>query len=246
MRQIVLDTETTGLEPKQGHRIIEIGCIELNNRRKTCRQYQQYLNPEFAIEDGAYDIHGISNEFLADKPVFADIAQEFIDFIRDSELVIHNAPFDLSFINAELGRLGKQWGQVEDYCKVIDTLVMARAIHPGQKNSLDMLCKRYEIDNSQRDLHGALLDAQILMDVYLTMTGGQTDLLLTNEISDTGSNVRKVGKIDSNRPRLRIIKPTSEELEAHYSKLETVDRESGGNCLWKKLEDEDSVKVRND
>jgi len=165
MRQIVLDTETTGLEPKQGHRIIEIGCVELNNRRKTNNHYQQYLNPEREIEDGAYDVHGISNEFLADKPVFADAAQEFIDFIRDGELIIHNAPFDIGFINAELKRLGRQWGKVEDHCTVIDTLLMAREMHPGQKNSLDALCKRYEIDNSQRDLHGALLDAQILLDV---------------------------------------------------------------------------------
>jgi DNA polymerase III subunit epsilon len=237
MRQIVLDTETTGLEPKQGHRIIEIGCVELNNRRNTHRQYQQYLNPEREIEDGAYDVHGISNEFLADKPVFSKVAQEFIDFIRDSELIIHNAPFDVGFINAELKKLGKQWGKVEDYCKVIDTLVMAREMHPGQKNSLDALCKRYEIDNSQRDLHGALLDAQILLDVYLVMTGGQTDLLLTDDVSGAGHNVREVRKVDSNRPRLRIIEPTSEELEAHHSKLETVDRESNGNCLWKKLEE---------
>ena len=182
MRQIVLDTETTGLEPKQGHRIIEIGCVELNNRRKTNNHYQQYLNPEREIEDGAYDVHGISNEFLADKPVFADAAQEFIDFIRDSELIIHNAPFDVGFINAELKRLGRQWGKVEDHCTVVDTLLMAREMHPGQKNSLDALCKRYEIDNSQRDLHGALLDAQILLDVYLVMTGGQTDLLLHEEM----------------------------------------------------------------
>ena len=141
MRQIVLDTETTGLEPKQGHRIIEIGCVELNNRRKTNNHYQQYLNTEREIEDCAYDVHGISNEFLADKPVFADAAQEFIDFIRDSELIIHNAPFDVGFINAELKRLGRQWGKIEDHCTIVDTLLMAREMHPGQKNSLDALCK---------------------------------------------------------------------------------------------------------
>jgi len=237
MRQIVLDTETTGLEPKQGHRIIEIGCVELNHRRKTNNQYHQYLNPEREIEDGAYDVHGISNEFLADKPVFADTAQEFINFIRDSELIIHNAPFDVGFINEELKKLGPQWGQVEDYCTIVDTLVMAREMHPGQKNSLDALCKRYEIDNSQRDLHGALLDAQILLDVYLVMTGGQTDLLLHDELTGNGRNaVAEDRKLDPNRPRLRVIEPTSEELEAHVSKLETVDRESNGNCIWKKLE----------
>ena len=237
IRQIVLDIETTGLEPKQGHRIIEIGCVELNHRRKTNKQYHQYLNPEREIEDGAYDVHGISNEFLVDKPVFADTAQEFINFIRDSELIIHNAPFDVGFINAELKKLGQQWGQVENYCTVVDTLVMARRIHPGQKNSLDALCKRYEIDNSQRDLHSAFLDAQILLDVYLVMTGGQTDLLLHDELTGNGRNaIAEDRKLDPNRPRLRVIEPTSEELEAHISKLETVDRESNGNCIWKKLE----------
>jgi len=237
MRQIVLDTETTGLELKQGHRIIEIGCVELNHRRKTNNLYHQYLNPEREIEDGAYDVHGISNEFLADKPVFSDAAQEFINFIRDSELIIHNAPFDVGFINAELKKLGPQWGKVEDYCTVVDTLAIAREMHPGQKNSLDALCKRYEIDNSQRDLHGALLDAQILVDVYLVMTGGQTDLLLHHEQTGNGYNLGVDRKLDPNRPRLRIIEPTSEELQAHFSKLETVDRESNGNCLWKKMKD---------
>jgi DNA polymerase-3 subunit epsilon len=237
MRQIVLDTETTGLEPKQGHRIIEIGCVELNNRRKTNNHYQQYLNPEREIEDGAYDVHGISNEFLADKPVFADAAQEFIDFIRDSELIIHNAPFDVGFINAELKRLGRQWGKVEDHCTVVDTLLMAREMHPGQKNSLDALCKRYEIDYSQRDLHGALLDAQILLDVYLVMTGGQTDLLLHDDQPGNNQNSAEARKLDQNRPRLRVINPSNEELEAHYKKLETVDKESNGNCLWKKMEE---------
>ena len=237
MRQIVLDTETTGLEPKQGHRIIEIGCVELNNRRKTNNHYQQYLNPEREIEDGAYDVHGISNEFLADKPVFADAAQEFIDFIRGSELIIHNAPFDVGFINAELKRLGRQWGKVEDHCMVVDTLLMAREMHPGQKNSLDALCKRYEIDNSQRDLHGALLDAQILLDVYLAMTGGQTDLLLHDDQPGIRQNSGEGRKLDPNRPKLRVIEPSSEEQEAHYKKLETVDKESNGNCLWKKMEE---------
>ncbi len=237
MRQIVLDTETTGLEPKQGHRIIDIGCIELNNRRKTDNHYQQYLNPEREIDDGAYDVHGIGNKFLADKPVFADAAQEFIDFIRGSELIIHNAPFDIGFIDAELGRLGHQWGKVEDHCVVIDTLVMAREMHPGQKNNLDALCKRYEIDNSKREHHGALLDAQILLDVYLAMTGGQTLLLLSDEQSGNNQASTEVRKLDPNRPKLPVIKPNSEELEAHFKKLETVDKKSDGNCLWKKMKE---------
>ncbi len=233
MRQIVLDTETTGLEPKQGHRIIEIGCVELTNRRKTGNHYQQYLNPGREIEDGAYDVHGISDAFLKDKPIFADAAQEFINFIKDSELIIHNAPFDLGFINAELKKLGRKWGKIEDYCIVIDTLVIARKMHPGQKNSLDALCKRYEIDNSHRDVHGALLDAQILSDVYLAMTGGQTDLLLHDNEPSYSQNPDKVRQLSEDRPKLRIITPTCEELEAHFKKLEAVDKESNGHCLWK-------------
>ena len=236
MRQIVLDTETTGLEPKQGHRIIEIGCVEIVNRRKTDRHYHQYLNPGREIDDGAYDVHGISNEFLADKPDFSDIAQEFINFIRDSELIIHNAPFDVGFLNAELGRLGKQWGVIEDYCKVIDTLGMARELHPGQKNNLDALCQRYNIDNSQRNLHGALLDAQILLDVYLVMTGGQTDLLLETQGSKSNSSDMQTRQLDPDRSRLRIIEPTEEEWKAHHEKLDVIDKKSSGNCLWKQME----------
>ncbi len=236
MRQVVLDTETTGLEPSRGHRIIEIGCIELNHRRKTDRHFHHYLNPERDVEDGAYDIHGISNEFLNDKPKFSDIAQELIDFIKDSELIIHNAPFDVAFLNAELQLLGKKWGRVEDYCTVIDTLVMAREKHPGQKNNLDALCRRYEVDNSQRDLHGALLDAQILVDVYLIMTGGQTDLSLDDPVSEVSAATSKERQLDPNRPRLRIIQPTDEEQEAHRMRLEAIDEASEGKCVWKKLQ----------
>jgi len=236
MRQVVLDTETTGLEPTYGHRIIEIGCVELKNRRITDRQYHQYLNPEREIEDGAYEIHGISNEFLANKPRFADIVQEFIDFVKDGELIIHNAPFDVGFINAELKRLGKNWGQLEDYCTVIDTLLMAREKHPGQKNSLDALCRRYEIDNSQRDLHGALLDAQILLDIYLAMTGGQTSLLLHDEMTSQNYKAQAKRYLDPDRPRLCIIQPTKEELRAHHEILEIIDKQSEGKCIWKILE----------
>lgn len=236
MRQVILDTETTGLEPKQGHRIIEIGCIEIINRRKTDLVYHRYLNPERDIEDGAFDVHGLSNEFLADKPVFADIAQELIDFVRDSEVIIHNAPFDVAFIDAELKRLGKQWGQMENYCRVFDTLSRAREMHPGQKNSLNALCARYGVDNSQRELHGALLDAQILVDVYLAMTGGQADLSLDEEDVSQSGKVESGLRIDPDRPPLRVLHPSAEELEAHEQRLLHIDKESGGNCVWKKMQ----------
>jgi len=232
MRQIVLDTETTGLEPKQGHRIIEIGCVEIINRRKTDRHFHQYLNPDREIDDGAFNVHGISNEFLSDKPHFADIAQEFIDFIRESELIIHNAPFDIGFINAELKQLGKKWGKTEDYCSVIDTLLLAREKHPGQKNSLDALCKRYEIDNSQRDVHGALLDAQILLDVYLIMTGGQETLGFESLQEQEAADQYAIKLKDTNRKPLPIIEPSEEELAAHEKQLEVLRERSGGKCVW--------------
>ncbi len=230
-RQIILDTETTGLEPGDGHRIIEIGCVEIRNRRKSERMFHQYLNPHRRIDDGAFEVHGISNEFLVDKPVFADIAQDLIDFIRDSEVIIHNAPFDIAFINAELKLLGKKWGKLEDYCRITDTLVMARELHPGQKNSLDALCSRYQIDNSQRDLHGALLDAQILLDVYLAMTGGQGSLSLEDEQTLEDGNVRHKLLV-RDRGALRTIAPTAEELQAHQLRLDAINKDSGGNCIW--------------
>ena len=235
MRQIVLDTETTGLEYKLGHRIIEIGCVELVNRRKTERYFHQYINPQREIDDGAFEVHGISNDFLSDKPTFGNIAREFIDFIRDAELIIHNAPFDIGFLNNELEQLGPEWGKVEDYCTIIDTLVMARERHPGQKNSLNALCQRYAVDNSQRELHGALLDARILMDVYLTMTGGQANLVL-----DTGNKKPNpagiTGNLDPDRARLRVILPDTEELAAHQKRLREIDEKSAGNCIWGKNE----------
>ena len=232
MRQIILDTETTGLEPKQGHRIIEIGCIELINRRKTERNFHQYLNPERDIEDGAFNIHGLSNEFLSDKSRFADIAQEFIDFIRDGELIIHNAPFDVGFINAELKLLGKKWGKIEDYCTVFDTLLLAREKHPGQKNNLDALCKRYEVDNSQRDLHGALLDAQILLDVYLKMTGGQTDLTFHSVATSHGAKGKSEQYINNKHKKLVVIEPTENELAEHRMLLESIKDKNKGKCIW--------------
>ncbi len=232
MRQIVLDTETTGLEPKQGHRIIEIGCVEIINRRKTNKHYHQYINPDREIDEGAYNVHGISNEFLADKPRFKDIAQEFVNFIRDSELIIHNAPFDVGFIDHELRKLGIKWGKIEHFCTVTDTLTMAREKHPGQKNNLDALCKRYEIDNSKRDLHGALLDAQILLDVYLAMTGGQEALALGSMEEEEAAEQNAIRLNDENRKPLPLVKPTKEELAAHEKYLEFLRDQSGGKCMW--------------
>ena len=235
MRQVILDTETTGLEPSKGHRIIEIGCVEIINRRRSERVFHQYINPRREIDDGAFEVHGISTDFLADKPEFKDIAQDLIDFLRGSELIIHNAPFDVAFINAELKELAGDWGRLEDHCKITDTLVMARELHPGQKNNLDALCTRYEIDNSQRDLHGALLDAQILLDIYLAMTGGQTSLSLDEE--DTPEQEHETGpvRLQGDRPSLRTIIPSVEELQAHQKRLEAIDRNSNGECIWLKL-----------
>src|SRR5579862_8375553 len=181
MRQIVLDTETTGLEVEQQHRVIEIGCVELVNRRLTGRTYHQYLNPERDIDEGAQQVHGLSRETLTKQPRFGEVHAEFLEFIRDAELIIHNAPFDVAFLNAELARLDGGAPGIAERCKVLDTLALARQMHPGQRNSLDALCKRYSVDNSRRDYHGALLDARLLAEVYLAMTGGQATLVLSAE-----------------------------------------------------------------
>ena len=239
-RQVVLDTETTGLEPKQGHRIIEIGCVELVNRRLTGRHYHQYINPERLIDEGAMAVHGITNEYVADKPVFAAIVDDFRAFIDGAELVIHNAPFDVGFINSEFKRLNRGLGVTTDICTVLDTLAMARLKHPGQKNNLDALCKRYGVDNSQRDLHGALLDAEILADVYLFMTGGQTALALSTESEDdddSGSRVEVIRRLSSDRTPLLVIRADAKELAAHALKLESIQKASGGQCLWLKNTD---------
>ncbi|MEZ5528947.1 MAG: DNA polymerase III subunit epsilon [Porticoccaceae bacterium] len=232
MRQVVLDTETTGLETTQDHRIIEIGCVELFNRRLTGRHYHQYINPQREIDEGALEVHGISNEFLADKPVFADVAKEFLEFIEGAELIIHNAPFDVGFIDHEFDKLDG-FGKTVDYCTVVDTLVMARQRHPGQKNNLDALCKRYDVDNSQRDLHGALLDAEILADVYLMMTGGQVDLGFGGQ-SQRGVNAGEEGvrRVSADRKPLRVVRASEAELEAHQQQLARIERASGGQCLW--------------
>ena len=234
MRQIVLDTETTGLETSQGHRIIEIGCVELFNRRLTGRHYHQYIKPEREIDAGAQAVHGISNAMLEDKPVFARIADEFLQFIGDAELIIHNAAFDIGFLNYELNMLRPGFGSVSDRCHIIDTLLMARAKHPGQKNNLDALCKRYGVDNSQRELHGALLDAEILADVYLLMTGGQTALSLGGNQSknEEGGDQNALRRLAVDRKPLPIISATQEELELHQQKLIAIAKSSGDNCVW--------------
>ncbi|TAN70905.1 MAG: DNA polymerase III subunit epsilon [Methylobacter sp.] len=231
-RLIVLDTETTGLNPQEGHRIIEIGCVELVNRRLTGKRFHAYINPERIIDDGAIEVHGITNEFLEDKPTFAGVVKDFIAFIQGAELVIHNAPFDVGFINYEFSRLNNGTGTVTDYSKVFDTLTYARKKHPGQRNSLDALCKRYSIDNSHRELHGALLDAEILADVFLLMTGGQSSLLDAEPGSGEESAVNKGVKfLSTDRPPLKIIRCTEEELDAHQQRLEAIEK-AGGVCIW--------------
>ena len=236
-RQVVLDTETTGLEPKQGHRIIEIGCVELVNRRLTGRHYHQYINPEREIDEGAMAVHGITNEFVATKPVFAAVVDEFREFIAGAELVIHNAPFDVGFMDHEFALLNRGLGKTADFCSILDTLAMARYKHPGQKNNLDALCKRYGVDNSQRDLHGALLDAEILADVYLLMTGGQRALALSGDEgeddNESGSNnVETIKRLDMSRIALPVIRADATELEAHQKKLEAIQKASGEQCIW--------------
>ncbi|MEE8057563.1 MAG: DNA polymerase III subunit epsilon [Pseudomonadales bacterium] len=237
MRQVVLDTETTGLEPAQGHRIIEIGCVELVDRKLTGRHYHQYINPNREIDAGAFEVHGITNQFLADKPLFKQIAADFLAFIDGAELVIHNAPFDIGFIDYEFTLLKQNSpDKVGDHCGVVDTLVIARQKHPGQRNTLDVLCNRYAVDNSQRELHGALLDAEILADVYLLMTGGQTNLLLAGEDSNEGGdgNVSvSIRRLPEGRPALKVIQATSEELAAHEKKLKAIDKASEGNNQWR-------------
>ena len=237
MRQIVLDTETTGLEPEQGHRIIEIGCVEIVNRRLTGNHYHQYLQPDREIDAGAVEVHGITAEFLADKPRFADVMHDFLSFVGGAELIIHNAPFDLGFINHELRLVDVNHVSLDTFCGIVDTLQMARRLHPGQKNSLDALCKRYGIDNSQRSLHGALLDAEILADVYLTMTGGQVTLELETAIS-VGVDIEAIVRNTRDRIlNLPVIRATAEELAAHKALLERIREASGGDCLWDQVEE---------
>ena len=236
MRQIVLDTETTGLEPSQGHRIIEIGCVELINRRLTNNNYHQYINPEREIDEGALEVHGITTEFLADKPLFSEVMEDFIEYIRGAELIIHNAPFDVGFINHEfqLNTTSGKSLQIEDFCTVLDTLALARRMHPGQRNSLDALCKRYDIDNTQRTLHGALLDSEILADTYLAMTGGQATLTLVSDAAEQTASNNNQAATKKQYPKTRVIVATDEELAAHAERLSAIDKQSGGQCVWLK------------
>lgn len=235
MRQIVLDTETTGLEPQDGHRIIEIGCVELSNRRLTGNRYHQYLQPDREIDAGAVEVHGITGEFLADKPRFADIADEFLEFIRGAELIIHNAPFDVGFLNHELMRLGEPLRRLETVCSVLDTLELARRMHPGQRCSLDALCRRYAVDNSQRELHGALLDAEILADVYLAMTGGQVRLSLGGGQENDGARREAIRRLAPGRAPLKVVRASTEERSAHEARLDAI-HGAGGLCVWRRLE----------
>jgi DNA polymerase-3 subunit epsilon len=230
MRRIVLDTETTGLEAAEGHRIIELACLELADRRPTGRHFHRYLNPERAVDVAATQIHGLTREDLADKPRFADVADEFLDFVAGAELLIHNAEFDLAFLNAELARLGRP--PLESLCQVSDTLVLAREMSPGRKNSLDALCERFGVDNTRRTLHGALLDAQLLADVWIAMTRGQDtlDILL---VSSTASLV-PLGETLA-RPAIRVLRANDEERAIHAALCERLARASGGICLWTRL-----------
>ena len=254
MRQIVLDTETTGLSTAQGHRIIEIGCIEMVNRRLTGREFHRFLNPERDIDEGAEAVHGISRAQLETEPYFRDIVDEFLEFIADSELIIHNADFDVGFLEFELELIQHPRPTLSEHCRVLDTLSLAREIHPGQRNSLDALCKRYEVDASKRDVHGALIDSELLARVYLAMTGGQSSLLLDEEDSGNardayfrrnhaGSQSQGGSDSGSDHPdrkqaaprragssELVVIPPTPEELAAHDAMLEKI-RESGA-CVW--------------
>lgn len=236
MRQLVLDTETTGLDAAGGHRIIEIGCVELVNRKFTGNNYHQYVNPERQIDDAAIEVHGITLDRLKDEPKFADIADDLIDYLRGAELVIHNAPFDVGFLNVEFKRAKTPKAVIADACSVLDSLAVARDMHPGQKNSLDALCKRYYIDNTQRTLHGALLDAEILADVYLAMTGGQTSLLgdgSSDEDNERAAALRN--KSRKSRGPLPVIAASASEMSAHSEWLDFLEKENGQIPLWRTM-----------
>lgn len=241
MRQIVLDTETTGLEPREGHRIIEVGCVELVNRRITGNDFHYYINPEREIDAGAIEVHGITNESLVGKPLWADISETFLEYIRGAEVVIHNAPFDVGFINAELERQDVALGKMEAYCSVLDSLAMARTLHPGQRNTLDALCKRYGIDNSHRELHGALLDARILSDVYLMMTGGQKSLVLDEEKKQTSEEQDgEVKHLERVPGGIKVLKASEAEWVEHLKSLESLSTAGGANMFYSQEPDSEA------
>ncbi|HEY4091571.1 MAG TPA: DNA polymerase III subunit epsilon [Luteibacter sp.] len=240
MRQIVLDTETTGLEAHLGHRLIEIGAVELIGRRPSGNHFHTYLNPERAIDEGARAVTGIEDDFLLDKPFFRDKVDEFLAYIKGAELIIHNAAFDVGFINAELARLGPAYGKVTDHATVLDTLAMARTMYPGQRNSLDALCKRLGVDNTHRDLHGGLLDAQLLADVYVAMTSGQVGLDFVFDANAGHAKADVLGDIVINR-RPVVLRASDDELALHAQRLDALDKSSGGQSIWRKLESEETV-----
>lgn len=231
MRQIVLDTETTGLSTAEGHRIIEIGCVEMINRRLTGNHFHYYINPQREIDSGAINVHGLTSEFLADKPLFKDLVEELLEYIAGAELIIHNADFDVGFLNHEFSLCGKNQ-KIFDYCAVVDTLKIARQKHPGQRNSLDALCKRYGIDNSGRTLHGALLDAELLADVFLAMTGGQVSLFVDERNQAIQQQVTAMRPIEKRDLSLTVITANDEEIKAHQSFIETIKKQAAGKCLW--------------
>ncbi|MCC8367918.1 DNA polymerase III subunit epsilon [Xenorhabdus sp. PB61.4] len=236
-RQIVLDTETTGMNKLgvhyEGHNIIEVGAVEVINRRLTGRHFHLYIKPDRLVDPEAFEVHGISDEFLQDKPVFADIADEFIEFIRGAELIIHNATFDIGFMDYEFNKLNRGIPPTAEFCTITDSLMMARKLFPGKRNNLDALCDRYHIDNAKRTLHGALLDAEILADVYLAMTGGQTSLAFSMEgEASNNAQVAEIQKITRPQAGLKVIYASDEELLQHESRLDLVEKK-GGSCLWR-------------
>jgi DNA polymerase-3 subunit epsilon len=241
-RQIILDTETTGLEPSDGHRIIEIGCVEIINRKFTENDYRCFLNPERDIDIGAMQVHGITLDDLKDKPKFRDVAKDFLEYIRGAELIIHNAPFDVGFLNHELSLIaadGNPAVRIESHCTVVDTLKLARTMHPGQKNDLDSLCRRYSVDNTDRTVHGARLDARLLAEVYSAMTGGQAAFFEDTNSASRASNANnntEIRRLSADRPPLVITAPSAEELAAHQAWLEEIEKKSGGKCVWKKVD----------
>lgn len=233
MRYVVLDTETTGMPVTEGHRIIEIGCVEVIERRLTGRHYHVYIQPDREVDEGAIAVHGITDAFLRDKPRFREVADEFFEFIKGAELVIHNAPFDVGFIENEFALLGQsERADISQYCTVLDTLVMARERHPGQRNTLDALCTRYHVDNSRRELHGALLDAEILADVFLHMTGGQSSLLLSGDGDGKGLGAGAIRRLAAGRVPAPVLAPTTAELEAHRAFLQDLTKASGRELDW--------------